>query len=124
MPFEYLIDKDRRLIVATAEGAVTAAEVRGKINRMLSDPDFSPDLNELIDATGVTRLYVPVMQALEFAGTPILSASSRTAWVVSPSSVWRTLADMLASYMSLHTHCRVFHDTPSAMTWINGPAES
>jgi hypothetical protein len=124
LPFEYMIDKERKLIVTTAEGSVTAAEVRNKIDRLLSDPDFHRDLNELIDATGVTKLYVPVMQALEFAGRPILSAGSRTAWVVSTSSVWRTLADMLAAYMSLHTQCQVFSDIPSAMAWISQPAQS
>ena len=118
MPFEYLIDKERHLIVTSAEGAVTAAEVRGKIDRMLRDPDFSRDLNELIDATRVTKVYVPVMQALEFAGQSILSAKSRTAWVVSTQSTWRTLAEMLAAYMNVHTRCQVFHDIPSALDWI------
>lgn len=121
MPFEYRIDKQKRLILTTAEGAVTAAEVRSKINSMLSDPDFSRDLNELIDATRVTRVYVPVMQALEFAGQSILSESSRTAWVVSRSPAWRALADMLAAYMSVHTRSQVFHDIKSAITWINQP---
>ena len=118
MPFEYVIDKERRLIIATAEGAVTVAEVRSKISRLLADPDFDRDLNELIDATRVTRLYVPVSQALEFAGQAILSKTSRTAWVVTKSTIWKTLADLFAAYMNLHTECQVFHDVASALQWI------
>jgi len=118
LPFDYLIDKKRRLIVSNVQGAVTVAEVRSKISRMLDDPDFDPRLNELIDATRVQKLYVPVAQILEFAGQPLLSKTSRTAWVVSNSVMWRTLAELLAAYMSVHTEAAVFHDVPSALEWI------
>lgn len=123
LPFDYVIDKERRLILTTAEGAVTVAEVRSKITRLQNDPDFDHRLNELIDATRVTNLYVPVSQALEFAGQPILSKTSRTAWIVTKSTMWKTLADLFAAYMSLHTQSKVFHDIASAMMWI-GEEES
>jgi hypothetical protein len=119
LPFDYLIDKKRRLIVSSVEGPVTVAEVRSKIGRLLEDPDFDPRLNELIDATRVTEVNVPATQALEFAGQRILSTTSRTAWVVRNSIMWRTLAELLAAYMSIHTEAAVFSDVPSALEWID-----
>ena len=118
MPFDYVIDKSRRLIITTAQDAVTVAEVRSKLDRLFSDPEFDPHLNELIDATGVTKMYVPVADVLEFLNQCILSKESRTAWVVTKAEQWAMLAHMFAAWMSLHGKCKVFHDIPSALAWI------
>ena len=118
MAFDYVIDKGRRLIITTACGDVTVAEVRSKLDRLLSDPEFDPHLHELIDATGVTRMYVPVTKVFEFLNQCILSGKSRTAWVVTKSGRWVMLAHMFAAWMSLHFECAVFHDVPSALAWI------
>lgn len=118
LPFDYVIDKDRRLIITTAEGVVTAAEVKSKLDRLFSDPDFDPRLNELIDATRVTKMYVPVTDVFESLNRYILAMKSRAAWVVTESGKWTMLAHMFAVWMSLHGECKVFHDVPSALLWI------
>lgn len=119
MAFDYVIDKGRRLIITTAQGVVTVAEVRSKLDRLFRDPGFDPHLNELIDATRVTKMYVPATNVFEFLNQYILSMkSSRTAWVVTKSGKWGMLAHMFAAWMSLHSECKVFHDVPSALVWI------
>jgi hypothetical protein len=118
LAFDYVIDKGRRLIITTAQGAVTVAEVRSKLDRLFSDPEFDPHLNELIDATRVTKMYVPVTDVFEFLNQYVLTMKSRTAWVVTKSGRWAMLAHMFAVRMSLHGECRVFHDVPSALAWI------
>lgn len=123
MPFDYVIDPERRLILTTAQGVVTVAEVRSKLERLLGDPDFNPDLDEVIDATCVDEMHVPVTEVFEFLDECILSKTSRTAWIVIKSGKWAMLADMFATWMSRHGECRVFHDTPSALEWL-GAMES
>ena len=122
MPFDYVIDKDNRLIVTTARGVVTATEVRSKLDRLLSDPEFDPHLNELIDASQVTKMYVPVTAVFEFLAQCRLLGISRTAWVVKESGKWEPLAQMFAAWMSLDGECKVFHDIPSARAWFADPA--
>lgn len=121
LAFDYVIDRDRRLIVTTAEGIVTTAEVRAKLDRLFSDPAFDPHLDELIDATGVREMQVPSADVLEFLNVCLLERTSRTAWVVRKSGKWSMLAHMFAAWMSTHGECRVFHDTPSALEWIAEP---
>jgi hypothetical protein len=118
LAFDYIIDKDRRLIITTAAGVVTVAEVRSKLDRLFSDPEFDPHLNELIDATRVTKMYVPVTDVFELLNRFIRAMKSRTAWVVTKSGKWVMLANMFAVYMSLHRESRVFDDIPSALAWI------
>ncbi len=118
LPFDYVIDRGRRLIITTAEGAVTVAEVKSKLESLLSDPEFDPHLHEVIDATRVTKMYVPVTDVFEALNLCPRSRKSRTAWVVTKSGKWATLAHMFAAWTSVHSECTVFHDVPSALAWI------
>jgi hypothetical protein len=118
LPFDYIIDKDRRLIVTTAQGVVTVAEVRSKLDRLFSDPEFDPHLNELIDATRITKMSVPVTDVFKFLNECVSEMKSRIAWVVTESGKWEMLAQMFAAWMSLHGECEVFHDVPSAVAWL------
>jgi hypothetical protein len=88
------------------------------MDRLFSDPEFDPSLNELIDATQITKMNVPVTNVFEFLNQYVLSMKSRTAWVVTKSGKWTTLANMFAVWMSRHGECEVFHDIPSALAWI------
>lgn len=54
MPVEYIIDKERRLVISTAWGRATFAEARAHQERLKDDPDFHPEFNQFLDATDVT----------------------------------------------------------------------
>jgi hypothetical protein len=53
MPIRYVIDKERRLVLTTAEDILTFAEVKLHQDRLRSDPDLDPTFNQLIDGTTV-----------------------------------------------------------------------
>lgn len=55
MPIAYCIDEDQGLIVARLDEPATLAEVRGYVAATLSDPAYSPDLVEVIDARGLAE---------------------------------------------------------------------
>jgi hypothetical protein len=56
MTVRHSIDKQRRLVVSTAEGLVTFDDVRGHQDRMLADPDFDASFDQLFDATSATKV--------------------------------------------------------------------
>jgi len=58
MPITYRIELDRRLVVSTAFGVLTDAELLAHKNRLAADPLFRSDLRELGDGRSVERLEV------------------------------------------------------------------
>jgi hypothetical protein len=58
MPISYQIDEARGLVVTTATGALTDADILGLKARLQVDPRWSPRLRELADVRGIDRLDV------------------------------------------------------------------
>jgi len=58
MPITYRIESDRRLVLSTASGTLTNADLLAHKSRLASDPLFRSDLRELSDARGVERFEV------------------------------------------------------------------
>src|SRR5215471_5111129 len=56
MPASYVIDKQRRLVISTATGVVTAEECKQHQDRLVNDPDFHPTFNQILDFTGATTI--------------------------------------------------------------------
>jgi len=77
MPFSYLIDTKRRLVISTAWGCVTFEEVKAYQNGLLSDPDFTPEFDQFLDATCLTTLDLSIVEAKTIARRPLFS---RTSW--------------------------------------------
>ena len=60
MPCRYVIDKERRLVISTAWDRLTFAQAKAHDDQLLSDPDFSPEFNQLMDATAVTAMDMSI----------------------------------------------------------------
>jgi hypothetical protein len=56
MPCRYVIDVGIGLIITTGWGRVTFDEMKAHQERLLNDPDFDPQFNQLVDGTAVTAL--------------------------------------------------------------------
>ncbi len=56
MPVTHVIDKDRRIVFVTGRGDVSNADVIEAYRRNVSDPDFDPSFDELIDTSEIVRL--------------------------------------------------------------------
>ena len=54
MPTFYKIDRQRRLVMTTYSGVLTAADALGHQAKLLKDPDFDPTFSQLFDVTHVT----------------------------------------------------------------------
>lgn len=75
MPYRYVIDNERRVVVSVGWDCVTFADATSHQIQLLSDPDFNPEFNQLVDATAVTALDLSVDEIV--SSQPILLAVRR-----------------------------------------------
>lgn len=108
-------------MVTTASGRVTAREFQTYHNRLISDSDFSPDFNQLVDGTAITLLDLTLEEAREITERKVFSARSRRAFVATSADaigITRMAQGHLAQ-LKTSSQIRLFPDLASAMTWLN-----
>src|SRR4030095_13975904 len=88
MKVRYSIDKQRRLIVTTAEGSVMSRDIRGHQDRLLADPDFDASFDQLIDTTPATKFDISADEAKILAQRQIVSPESRRAYVATAPDIY------------------------------------
>jgi hypothetical protein len=121
MPCDYVIDKERRLVLSSAWDVFTAAEAMDHQNRLRSDVNFDPGYAQLLDGTRVTKVEATPSDVQRLADRTIFSPSSRRAFVTSRTAVFGVLR-MFQVYRELAgaaEQIKVFHDMPSALEWLN-----
>ena len=120
MPCRYVIDKERRLVVSTGWDRLTFAEAKAHDDQLLSDPDFSPEFNQLIDARAVTVLDMSINEAKILARRAIVSLTSRRAFVAADPTIFG-MGRLLATHDEIvrdRDEAGVFHDLNSALKWL------
>jgi len=120
MPFSYVIDKKHRLVISTASGCVTFAEVIAHQDGLLREPDFSPELDQFLDATRLTTLDLSINEARTIARRPLFSRTSRRAWVSADPAIYG-MGRLIAAYNELSNAASqivLFYDLPSALKWL------
>jgi hypothetical protein len=125
MPFRYVIDAKRRLVVTTAWGCVTFEEVKAHQNGLLSEPDFTPDFDQLLDATRLTTLDLSIDEAKTIARRPLFSRTSRRAWVSADPAIYG-MGRLIAAYNEMSnaaSQIALFYDLPSALKWLGLESE-
>jgi hypothetical protein len=120
MPYRYAIDAERRLVVTTAWGRVTFAELRAHQEQLASDPRFNPEFNQLVDATAVTGLNVSVDEAKKIVSRTLFSPTSRRAFLGSGLSVLAVgrLMQAFAHVAKGREQISVFHERDAALKWL------
>lgn len=120
MPLRYFIDKERRLVTTTAWGDVGFEETKAHQDRLVNDPEFDPEFNQLIDASGITALHMSIQEARIVASQPIFSATSRRAVVATDPFIFG-MARLMEAYHSiarLQSPVNVFYDLEKAYEWL------
>jgi len=121
MPYSYRIEKRPGLVISTARGQVTYAEIRDHQDQLLLDCDFDPAFNQLIDGSRTTALAISSEEARLIASHRIFSAQSRRAYV-SPGPTVPGVGLLMAVYQNvgmISSGMRVFYDFPSAFDWLH-----
>ena len=119
MPVDFTIDEPQRLVLTTAEGELTYAQVTAMQDRRWSDPRFDPQFDHVIDLTAVTKVYVSGEEIRSLLSRdPHRPMASRTAIVASQSFTFG-MARMVQGYCAGTTaEVGVFHDIPGALDWL------
>ena len=113
----YTIDKERRLILTTAEGTVTFDDIKDHQDRLLVDPDFDESLDQLIDTTAATKIDLSVRDVRVLAERRIVSPESRRAFVAIEPHIFG-LGRLMEAYHEPFGDAQVFHSKDEALEWI------
>jgi hypothetical protein len=118
MPVSYHIDKARRLVISTASGFLTAADILAHQRRLLGDADFDPTCSQIVDCSAVTGIDLSADDVRAVASTTVFSAHSRRAVVVTTDEQFgfARMFKMLREGQGEHG-IRVFRDPREALHW-------
>lgn len=94
MPVRSVIYKEERLVVTVEEGRVTFDDMQANQDRLLNDPDFDPEFNQLSDATLATDSDLSEHNLRTLYSRKVFSDTSRRA-VVATSDFAFGMARML-----------------------------
>jgi hypothetical protein len=121
MPFFYKIDKQRRLVMSTAAGVLSKAEVLGHQDQLLKDPDFDPSFSQLSDLTHVTGFEVTQADMRELTERTVFSPESRRAVIVSTDLAYG-MSRMFGIFRESKGErgIRVFRKLEDALDWVIG----
>jgi len=120
MPVRSAIYKEKRLVVTIEEGRVTFGDMLANHDRLLNDPDFNPEFNQLSDATLATDTDLSASNATTLYDRKVFSPTARRA-VVAPSEFTYGVARMLQTYVELSRNgpvVEVFRDRAAALKWL------
>jgi hypothetical protein len=117
MPVDYMIDQKHRVILTIGDGPVTFSEIRNHQDRLLSDPDFDPAFSQLIDVTTATRFDMSIDEAKQVALRPIVSPTSKRAFVASEPAIYG-LGRLMQVYHGHMARVDVFRDRNLALKWL------
>lgn len=118
MPLTHSIDKKQRLVKTVGSGTITFTETKRHQDALLTDPDFDPRFDQLIDLTAVTALNLSFDEARTLSRRNVFSPTSRRAFV-SPAGGVLGVGSFMDAYASrTATRTDIFTDVPAALSWL------
>lgn len=119
MPVGYKIDKEHKLVMSTAYGAVTREDIFFHQQRLAADPDFSPNFSQLADFTRMAKLEFNAADIVSFATKTIFAPEARRA-IIAPDDEAFGLARMFEILRDTRgeSGVRVFRTMEEGFDWI------
>lgn len=121
MPAYFKIDKEQKLVMSTASGVFTMADVLTHQEKLLKDPDFDPSFSHLIDLTHITKFDLEPKEVHSLAPRSVFSPGSRRAIVANTDHAFgmSRMFEMLREGFGAQG-IRVFRDLDDALEWVLG----
>jgi len=120
VPCEYSIDRANRLVLTKIRGEVTVEDSLAHQKRLMADPEFDPDFDQLIDSSGALSWPIAAAEARILAQRKVFSTDSCRAFVATRPALFG-LARLMKSTHEASTGAKlaeVFSDKGSALEWI------
>ena len=111
------MEKNRKLIISTAKGVVTFAEIKDHQDRLLSDADFHANFDQLIDVTTATDVRITAAEARKIADRQIVSKESLRAFVATMPHIYG-LGRMMEAFHGTKAKTAVFYEMDAALDWL------
>jgi hypothetical protein len=123
MPLTHQVVKEQRLIVIVGSDVVAAADIVANRQALLTDPDFDPSFDALVDFTQVPQATLNLDAIRTLSREPIFARSSRIAVVpaVSGGLTRFEMARMYETYREVSAmgdRLRVFRTLEQARKWL------
>lgn len=118
MPASFQIDKARRLVVSTATGFLTVADILAHQKKLLVDPNFDPDCSQIVDCSAVTGIDLSPDDVRAVTAASIFSSHSRRAVLVATdeqygfASMFKMMREAQGEF-----GIRVFRNRSEALQW-------
>ena len=118
MPASYQIDKARHLVISTASGFLTAADILAHQRKLMVDPNFDPTCSQIVDCSAVTGIDLSPDDVRAVTAATIFSAHSRRAVLVATDEqfgfarMFKMMREVQGEY-----GIRVFRDRAEALRW-------
>jgi len=127
MPIDYQIDRARRLILTRAWGTLTDGDILSLKAKLLSDPEFDPDMPELSDVSAIEQLEVTAAGVRAMVAHDSQNAARRSGFrlaLVVPADEAFGMARMYQMMGDRQDHTvGVFRSRAEAEVWLaNGAA--
>jgi hypothetical protein len=118
MSVRYSIDVGRGVVHAAFGSRLADQDVQELIGRLLADPDFSPEHDQVVDTSEVTDLQLSSGAIIRLAETGSSSFTGRRA-IVAPSPAVFGVARMFEMHRdSGGDRLRVFRSMTEAHVWL------
>ena len=125
MPCNYIIDSQRRLVITTLLGVVTAAEALAHQDSLMSDPEFRPEFYQLLDASDAKKLDFNNAEMRTIAKRNFFAPTARRAFLVRGTLLYG-VGRMLVTFRELagaKEQMQIFQDKKEALAWLGLPPE-
>ena len=118
MPVDYQIDKQNAVVLTTARGVLTADDIMAFRRRLDANPDFSPDMKQLIELLGITEVNVTKSEWCALAKTDPFMPGALRALVGDQDITYGILRmyEMMTDRPGISVH--VFRDMEAAREWL------
>lgn len=118
MPVDSEFFPDKGLVISTFSGTVDSADLYRNFEEMPRDPRFHPDMDHLVDFSGVTRIEVPTETIRDIAEYRVFSNDCRRI-VVASGDLAYGLCRMYEGYRDFpESRFFLFRTLPEALEWL------
>lgn len=126
MPIDYRVDGARGLVLVTASGEVTCAEVLEHRRRLFADPGVPAGWPRLIDSAGSALPSSGELRAISGVVCSVAPAPARgRCAIVVARPAWYGLGRMFEVFTEdAVERYRVFDDRDAALRWLCGDGDS
>ena len=125
MPYEDVIDHEKRLVRTRIWGSVTFTEALDHHEKLRERSDFDPTFNQLIDATELVDAHIDSSQAQLLGTRPLFSAGSKRV-LVATSAVTFGVGRMVQAFREMagtKENLLVVSDRKTALRWLEIPED-